>query len=60
MPEAESGTRPGKEYTPQLVTFAEWESIRAEWGKSHPEASVLGFLSRWSQLEEQNEIRKTD
>ena len=33
-----------KEYTPQLVTLVEWESIRAEWGKAHPEGVSLGFF----------------
>ena len=37
-------TGPDKEYTPQLVTFAEWESIRAEWGKAHPEGVGLGLF----------------
>ena len=37
-------TGPDKEYTPQLVTLVEWESIRAEWGKAHPEGVSLGFF----------------
>jgi len=53
-------TGPDKEYTPRLVTFAEWESIRAEWGKSHPEGVSLGLFDSLPQPEEKNEIRKTD
>ncbi len=37
-------TGPDKEYTPQLVTFAEWESIRTDWRKTHPEGVSLGLF----------------
>jgi hypothetical protein len=53
-------TGPDKEYTPQLVTLEEWESIRAEWGKAHPEGVSLGLFDSVPQPEEKNEIRKTD